>query len=278
VNVRPITSDDFPAVAAFLADDETHLFDRPSRLGVADITAWLSGPDLAHDSWLYEEDAGVVAVGWVESHDDTGVAIGIVHRECRGRGLGSELVDRGEERLRALGMGRVHAVTLAPDVAAEPLLTGRGYREVRRFWEMTIELGDDPPPAPQLPEGFRIEPFSSEQARAFHGALDGEAPDGFEPGRAPALERGRVGERLEQCRSEARGIARGLMQQAIARAPELGLTTLLGFVFAHNTGSVALCERFGFQRWGLLPRVAVLDGVERDLLILGLRLGLDTPS
>jgi phosphinothricin acetyltransferase len=68
------------------------------------------------------------------------------------------------------------------------------------------------------------------------------------------------------------GIARGLMQQAIARAPELGLTTFLGFVFAHNTGSVALCERFGFQRWGLLPRVAALDGVERDLLILGLRL------
>jgi phosphinothricin acetyltransferase len=39
---------------------------------------------------------------------------------------------------------------------------------------------------------------------------------------------------------------------------------------------VALCERFGFQRWGLLPRVAVLDGVERDLLLLGLRL--DTPG
>ncbi len=68
------------------------------------------------------------------------------------------------------------------------------------------------------------------------------------------------------------GIARGLMQQAIARAPALGLTTLLGFIFAHNTGSVALCERFGFARWGHLPRVAVLDRVERDLLILGLRL------
>jgi len=77
---------------------------------------------------------------------------------------------------------------------------------------------------------------------------------------------------------QRRGIARRLMQQAIARSPELGLTTLLGFVFAHNTGSVALCEQFGFQRWGLLPRVAVLDGVERDLLILGLRLGLQTDT
>ncbi len=71
---------------------------------------------------------------------------------------------------------------------------------------------------------------------------------------------------------QRRGIARGLMQQALARASELGLTTFLGFVFAHNTGSVALCRSFGFERWGELPRVAVLDGVERDLLILGLRL------
>jgi mycothiol synthase len=172
VNVRSITSDDFPALAAFLAEDETYLFGRPSRVGVADVTAWLSGPDLTSDTWLFEEDGRLVAAGWVEKEHDTGVAVGIVHRERRGRGLGSELVDRSEERLRALGVGRVHAVTLAPDVAAGPLLTGRGYREVRRFWEMTIELGDDPPPEPRLPPGFRIESFSSELARAFHGALE----------------------------------------------------------------------------------------------------------
>ena len=172
MNVRPITPDDFPALAAFLAEDETHLFGRPSRVGVADVTAWLSGPDLTSDTWLFEEDGRLVAAGWVEKHHDTGIAIGIVHRERRGRGLGSELVDRSEERLRALGVGRVHAVTLAPDAAAGPLLTGRSYREVRRFWEMTIELGNDPPPEPLLPEGFRIESFSSELARAFHRALE----------------------------------------------------------------------------------------------------------
>ena len=172
MNTRPITPDDFPALAAFLADDETELFGRPSRVGVADVTVWLSGPDLANDTWQFEEDGRLVAAGWVEKHDDTGIAVGIVHREWRGRGLGTELVDRSEERLRALGVGRVHAVTLAPDVAANPLLTRRGYGEVRRFWEMTIELGDAAPPEPQLPEGFRIEPFSTESARAFHAALE----------------------------------------------------------------------------------------------------------
>jgi L-amino acid N-acyltransferase YncA len=72
---------------------------------------------------------------------------------------------------------------------------------------------------------------------------------------------------------QRRGIARRLLQQAIDRAPSLGLTTFVAFVFAHNAGSIALCHGFGFQRWGLMPRVAQLDGVERDLLILGLRVG-----
>lgn len=177
---RPVSSDDFPAIAEFLCDDETHLFGRPSRLGVADVKAWLSQPDLADDTWLFEEDGRIVALGWVEKHEDTGFAIGIVHRERRGCGLGSKLVDRSERRLRALGVRRVHAVTLAPDVAAEPLLTGLDYREVRRFWEMTIELGEDPPPDPQLPEGLRIEPFSSELARDFHAALEEAFVDHWE--------------------------------------------------------------------------------------------------
>jgi mycothiol synthase len=172
VNVRPITQDDFPAVAAFLADDETHLFGRPSRLGVADITAWLSGPDLPNDSWQIDEDGTLVALGWVEKHHDTGIAVGVVHREHRGRGLGSSLVDRSEARLAELGVGRIHAISLAPDVAAGPLLSGRGYREVRRFWEMTIELGDEPPPDPQLQDGLELEPFSSELAKDFHAALE----------------------------------------------------------------------------------------------------------
>ena len=73
--------------------------------------------------------------------------------------------------------------------------------------------------------------------------------------------------------AQRRGVATDLLRQAIARAPALGLETFLGFVFAHNVGSVALCLKFGFERWGLLPRIARLDGIERDVLILGRRLG-----
>jgi L-amino acid N-acyltransferase YncA len=79
---------------------------------------------------------------------------------------------------------------------------------------------------------------------------------------------------------QRRGVATRLMEHAFAQAPALGLSTLLGFVFAHNERSVRLCEKFGFEEWGHLPRVAVLDGVERDLLILGKRIdeGLPNPA
>jgi phosphinothricin acetyltransferase len=68
------------------------------------------------------------------------------------------------------------------------------------------------------------------------------------------------------------GIASALLDKALAEAPGLELKSLLGFVFAHNLPSVALFKGAGFTAWGHLPRVAELGGVERDLLILGLRI------
>ena len=60
-----------------------------------------------------------------------------------------------------------------------------------------------------------------------------------------------------------------LIQQALDACPKLKIKTLLGFIFAHNEPSVKLFNRFGFEKWAHLPNVAELDGVERDLLILG---------
>jgi len=65
------------------------------------------------------------------------------------------------------------------------------------------------------------------------------------------------------------GIATRLMEHAIRQAAPLHLTTYLAFVFAHNSPSVALCRKFGFEQWGHLPRIAVLDGIGRDVLVLG---------
>jgi L-amino acid N-acyltransferase YncA len=70
---------------------------------------------------------------------------------------------------------------------------------------------------------------------------------------------------------QGKGIGSSLLQNAIDRCPELGIKTLLAFVFAHNRSSLRLFTRYGFAAWGNLPQVAELDAVERDLTILGLR-------
>ena len=69
-----------------------------------------------------------------------------------------------------------------------------------------------------------------------------------------------------------RGLGRGLLKRAIAEAPRCEIRNLLGFIWAHNLPSLQLFEAYGFERWGHLPGVAILDGVERDLIIVGLRL------
>ncbi len=68
-----------------------------------------------------------------------------------------------------------------------------------------------------------------------------------------------------------RGLGGYLLGQAIAHAPALEVDTLLGFIFGHNQPSLRLFEQAGFAKWGELPRVALLDGVERDLVIVGRR-------
>jgi phosphinothricin acetyltransferase len=68
-----------------------------------------------------------------------------------------------------------------------------------------------------------------------------------------------------------KGIGRYCLEQAIAYAPQIQVHTLLGFIFGHNAPSLALFEKFGFATWANLPRVANLDGIERDLIILGKR-------
>jgi phosphinothricin acetyltransferase len=72
-------------------------------------------------------------------------------------------------------------------------------------------------------------------------------------------------------KARGKGLGRYLLTQAIEFAPKIKVHTLLGFIFGHNAPSLKLFEAFGFERWAHLPRVATLDGVERDLDILGKR-------
>ncbi len=71
---------------------------------------------------------------------------------------------------------------------------------------------------------------------------------------------------------QRRGLGQKLLSQAISTGPALGLQTLVALIFAHNQPSLRLFSKFNFQRWGYFPRVAQLDGIERDLVIVGKRI------
>ena len=71
---------------------------------------------------------------------------------------------------------------------------------------------------------------------------------------------------------QAQGLGSYLLSQAIARAPSLGIETLTATIFASNVASIRLFEKMGFERWGVMPRVARLAGTERDLVLVGRRL------
>jgi len=49
----------------------------------------------------------------------------------------------------------------------------------------------------------------------------------------------------------------------------LKIHSLVGLIFGHNEPSVALFRAAGFERWGLLPGVARVDQIPRDLTIFG---------
>jgi L-amino acid N-acyltransferase YncA len=64
-------------------------------------------------------------------------------------------------------------------------------------------------------------------------------------------------------------IGRQLLDYAIASRTKLNLKNFVAFIFAHNQPSLKLFKRLDFVQWGYLPGIAELNGVERDLVILG---------
>jgi L-amino acid N-acyltransferase YncA len=69
-----------------------------------------------------------------------------------------------------------------------------------------------------------------------------------------------------------KGIGKKVLAHSMEKCGDFKIKTLLGFIFAHNEPSLKLFRQAGFEEWALLPNVAVLDGVERSLSILGKRI------
>jgi phosphinothricin acetyltransferase len=69
-----------------------------------------------------------------------------------------------------------------------------------------------------------------------------------------------------------KGVGKKVLHHAIQSCAELKIKTILGYIFSHNESSIKLFKTFGFQEWGKFPNIAVLDGIERSVTIVGKRL------
>jgi ribosomal protein S18 acetylase RimI-like enzyme len=166
--IRPCTTDDVPAVLALVRADEERVSGRPSRLVEGDIRDWWQSVDLAESSWLLTAPGSQVLLGagWLARE---GTELGIGVPVAADRRVLPVLVDLAERRAAELKLERLHLLVLVPDPPAEQLIAARGYRDVRRFFEMAIEL-DGPPRAARLPDGFTLHVATPEDGPAFHAA------------------------------------------------------------------------------------------------------------
>jgi mycothiol synthase len=132
--------------------------------------------DLTRDAWVWERDGRIVAYAAVfaRGEDKRLIVDGYVDPEYARRGLGTAIAETAERRARERDVAQLENGVLGNDARAADLLRSRGYRDVRHFYRMRIEL-EEPPAEPRWPEGFEVSVFDPAEAREFHDALE----DGF---------------------------------------------------------------------------------------------------
>jgi L-amino acid N-acyltransferase YncA len=69
-----------------------------------------------------------------------------------------------------------------------------------------------------------------------------------------------------------KGLGKLVLDHSMNECKNLGIKTLLGYIFAHNAPSLGLFLKAGFTEWAHLPDIANLDGIERSVKILGKRI------
>lgn len=169
-DVRFATDQDASAVAELARASEHDVL----GLGVideGDIRERWRFTDPRSNVWLIHGDGRLAAAATLWLYGDVPIVWGDVRPSSCGRGLGTAPLELAETRARELGAGAVRNDVFARDEAAAALLESRGYRRVRRYYEMRIKLVDEAPPEPEWPESLSVAPFRDGDGPAFHQAL-----------------------------------------------------------------------------------------------------------
>jgi mycothiol synthase len=150
--------------------------------------------DLESNAWVVRTAEGRSAAYAHIAEEIPGVtweAMGWVHPDDRGRGLGHFLVRATEQdaaaKLSEAGALNLHNIAPGQDAAADELLRSTGFGITRYFWHMEMSLGPGRP-RPPMPPDLEITPFQLQRdERDVHRVLEvafekhwGTAPIAFE--------------------------------------------------------------------------------------------------
>jgi mycothiol synthase len=169
VFAAPARAADAAGVTEVVAALESSLYGQ-STFSQADLEAEWSELDFEQDARVVRDGDRIVGYGLVRERGERWLVEGYVHPDALGRGIGTLIATGLEEDAAGRGARRIQNGILEADSAAHRLLKALGYRVVRVFREMRIEL-EAPPPAPAWPDGLRVVPFDPDRdALEFHAA------------------------------------------------------------------------------------------------------------
>jgi ribosomal protein S18 acetylase RimI-like enzyme len=181
--IRPLGRDDAQAVAELLAAYDLFHTGETDGASADDVLDWWRR--IAPDGYIgvLDDDGAIIAVGTLrERGADYYLADNFVHPDHCGKGIGTFLLDWAERRSYEDGKSSLRTATTVSDEAGRRLFDSRGYRYIRSFYRMVVDL-DEPPLEPVWPEGFRVARLRPGEERALYEVIEGAFEDhwGHEP-------------------------------------------------------------------------------------------------
>lgn len=71
---------------------------------------------------------------------------------------------------------------------------------------------------------------------------------------------------------QGKKLGQQFLSEAIEESKHYEIKTLLALIFSENQASLKLFKKLGFKEWGNLNKIATIEGADKDLLLLGLRI------